>query len=374
MIIMNLEVDNLYCFEDFKINFSYPKKIVNSTVEYEYLKERPNFRFKRVNIIMGANASGKTLLGKCLKNILDFINNRNSSNLMDSVIGGRVGSFSVELAVEEEENIFNLYEVYCVISNYEVIELEIKKAIILKNDSYEKVKEKLQQIYPYNSFHVKKENINEESYITYLNRLSKVFSKGLFVFPEEIDKSIKIELKNEKVLEKILKTFDTAIREVIKSEEVANLYHIIFKNGKTLSIQSGVPMEKNFLSTGTEKAIFISHIIEEMLAKNGTFYVDEQFSYVQSELEVALLSLMITILKPKSQLFFTTHNIDVLEMDIPIHSYVFMKKDDKIEVISPSDFIKKNDRSLLNAVRNDVFSTLPNTDLLNEILESDENE
>ena len=66
MIIMDVKVDNLYAFKNFHINMSYPKKIVDSTIENEYLEDRPNFRYKKVNIIMGGNATGKTSLGKLL--------------------------------------------------------------------------------------------------------------------------------------------------------------------------------------------------------------------------------------------------------------------------------------------------------------------
>ena len=45
MIVLNLELDNLFGFEDFKINFSYPKKIVNSSIKDETLYDKPNFRY-----------------------------------------------------------------------------------------------------------------------------------------------------------------------------------------------------------------------------------------------------------------------------------------------------------------------------------------
>lgn len=44
MIIMRVKADNILCFNDFDINMSYPKKIVNSPVENEWLSERTNFR------------------------------------------------------------------------------------------------------------------------------------------------------------------------------------------------------------------------------------------------------------------------------------------------------------------------------------------
>ncbi|ALF26074.1 hypothetical protein [Fusobacterium nucleatum] len=66
MIVLNLELDNLLGFEDFKINFSYPKKDENSGIKDEFLKGRPNFRYKKVNILLGANYTGKTSIGKAM--------------------------------------------------------------------------------------------------------------------------------------------------------------------------------------------------------------------------------------------------------------------------------------------------------------------
>ena len=35
MIVLNLKLDCLYGFEDFEINFAYPKKVVNSIIDNE---------------------------------------------------------------------------------------------------------------------------------------------------------------------------------------------------------------------------------------------------------------------------------------------------------------------------------------------------
>ena len=40
MIVLNLMLDGIYGFNDFTINFTYPKKIVNSIVERENLAGR----------------------------------------------------------------------------------------------------------------------------------------------------------------------------------------------------------------------------------------------------------------------------------------------------------------------------------------------
>ena len=54
MVIMNLKANNLLAFKDFEVSFSYPQKIVDSYIENEHLKNHPNFRYKKVNIVMGA--------------------------------------------------------------------------------------------------------------------------------------------------------------------------------------------------------------------------------------------------------------------------------------------------------------------------------
>lgn len=96
MVVMNLTADNILGFTDFAINFSYPKKIVNSTIENEHLWERPSFRYKKAVILMGANATGKTSLGKVLSRIFSFLESGNSALLHDLVAQDEIGSFQMD--------------------------------------------------------------------------------------------------------------------------------------------------------------------------------------------------------------------------------------------------------------------------------------
>ena len=52
MIVLDLELREIYGFNDFHINFSYPKKIVNSIIDQEHLKGRERFRYKKAVILM----------------------------------------------------------------------------------------------------------------------------------------------------------------------------------------------------------------------------------------------------------------------------------------------------------------------------------
>ncbi|MGL4402632.1 MAG: AAA family ATPase [Fusobacteriaceae bacterium] len=360
---MNLKLDNLYCFDNFEINFSYPKKIVNTTVPYEYLEERSNFRFKRVNIIMGANASGKTVMGKALMDILDFIHQKNPENLISKVAdNGKTGFFEIDLVLQD----FNLYRISCEMKSGKIMNLEIQKVAIGKRDSYESAKQKLETVSRYTMGTNGIQKLNE--IITVLEEIDEKLIGWLFSFPgDELSKEADLD---PKVLDRVLRTFDPSIKEVIKSEEVDNTFHIVFKSGYKLSIQEGKVIRENILSSGTREGIAIANAITNMMKeKSRPFYIDEKFSHVQSDLEISFLSLMIEVMRPKSQLFFTTHNMDILEMDLPIHSFTFLRKTKSVEVIEPSKIFKKNDRSLANAVKNDIFNTIPNTDLLDDLIE-----
>ncbi len=59
-------------------------------------------------------------------------------------------------------------------------------------------------------------------------------------------------------------------------------------------------------------------------------------------------------------------------MNLPTHSFVFLKKEwDKVSFVQPEKTFKRNDRSLLNYIQNDVFGTLPDTMTLDDLLWED---
>lgn len=87
MVILNLSLDGVYGFDDFHMNLTYPKKIVNSIIEEEHLEGRERFRYKKAVILMGANATGKTSLGKALIRIFDYMANGNPFPLCEMVSG-----------------------------------------------------------------------------------------------------------------------------------------------------------------------------------------------------------------------------------------------------------------------------------------------
>ena len=359
MIVLNLELDNLFGFEDFKINFSYPKKIENSSIKDEFLKDRPNFRYKKVNILLGANSTGKTSIGKAMMAIFNFLNKKEIIALTQYIRDiEKEMSFSIDFILDSKNILYRVNLKYK--KENEKIDLDLYKADILKNDSYETTIEKF-----------KKLNLENESYIEVLDKLKKV-SGWLFTYPEQGSNFLKSnsEVMDVKIFENILKTLDPSIEKVRKLDEVKNSYILTLK-GEDLIIQDGEFVKKNnILSSGTKAGLDIAYIMSAIKKNTNVFYYcDEKFPYIHSDVEKAILSLMIDFLKPNTQLFFTTHNLEILDMNLPIHCFTFLKKREKIEVIYASKYLSNKDNFSEEIIKNDIFNVAPYLDLIYELEE-----
>ena len=62
---------------------------------------------------------------------------------------------------------------------------------------------------------------------------------------------------------------------------------------------------------------------------NGFYYCDEHFSYIQTDLEKRMFGIMLENLQENEQLIFTTHNSDMLDLNLPKHTYAFLSKKKK---------------------------------------------
>ena len=361
MIVLNLELDNLFGFEDFKINFSYSNNIKNSSIKNEFLKGRPNFKYKKVNVLLGANATGKTSIGKAMMAIFNFLNRKEISTVTQYIRDTKKKmSFSMDFILDGKNILYRVDMEYKKIGEFEKINLELYKADILKNDSYETTLEKFEKI-----------NLENESYIEILDRLEKV-SGWLFTYPDQGSNFLKTNNKvmDEKFFENILKSLDPSIEKFKKLDEVKNAYVLTLKD-KDIIIQDGEFVKNNnILSSGTKSGLDIAYITSAVKKNTNVFYYcDEKFSYIHSDIEKAILSLMIDFLKPNTQLFFTTHNLEILSMDLPVHSFTFLKKREKIEVVYTSDYIDEDNIFLMEAIKNDVFNVAPYLDLIYELEE-----
>ena len=371
MIIMDLKINNFFAFENFHINFSYPKKIVNSYLEDEFLEGYPNFRYQKINIIMGSNATGKTSLGKMILAIFNLINKKNIDLISPFISNKKQNAFFAMDFVEKKENKYYLYRMNAHFlgndeDSYSIdnVKINVYSVEIKKRDNYELCSERLDLL---------TNNKSTENYITELEKIPKL-SWG-FAFPFDSFKSEYSVLDDDrylKLLEYTLKVLDPAVKYVRRIENVKNAFIISFGD-KDIILQDGKIVNESLLSSGTKEGIRIASIIDSLkVGKEAVYYCDEMFSHIHSDIEKGFLSLMIDLLGRNSQLFFTSHNTDLLDLPLPKHCFTFLKKEiyddgQVISAINASKYLKKNTDSLRNAVDNDLFSVSPNLVLLDEI-------
>lgn len=370
MVVLDVCLDNFYAFKNFHMNLTYPKKIVGSSIKEEHLAGRPNFRYKKVNVIMGANASGKTTFGYMLRDIFNFIDKQNYNMVTDAISDcSKEASFTLDMA--SMNNI--LYRVICTITprkgdeySSKNIKLEIHKGNILSNDSYESCVKRIEAA-SYSP---------EGNYIKELEKMGSL--DWMFVYPEDTKRILRLPDKNEKfrfVLENILRALDPSIEKVEISQDVAKAY-VIRHRDKAIILQDGDRFDTDLLSSGTKAGVEVAGVVSSLIRNRHTFYYcDEKFPYVHSEIEKAVFSLMIESLQPNAQLFFTTHNTDILDMTLPKHTFTFLRKDAEdtecpITCIDASALLKRSTDSLKNAVENDLFASAPAVDLIYEIADA----
>ena len=220
MIVMYVKLKNICAFDDFHANFSYPKKIVNSSIEREYLPGFPNFRYKKVNILMGTNASGKTSFGKMLMYIFNFMKRKELLNITDRISDNKKESiFSIDY-VSDKNTLSSLEVIIPPEEEYyiERCKISLKRVNIKKSDSYEKCVEIMR---------IGKE-VEVFEGLEALEKVSK--SSGLgwnFTYPMDSNYYIRDinvdDLENElylKVLKNVLMTLDNSIIDIKKVDSI----------------------------------------------------------------------------------------------------------------------------------------------------------
>ncbi len=350
MIILNLKLENVYSFNDNEFNFTYPRKVTGSAILEEHLNGFINFRYRKANILMGANATGKTKFGKIIFALHLFLANKSNSELFDSVTNKKVATIKLDYTMGEKLSRIELK----INKEEETIEYTLSEVKIGKNDAYETCVAKLKKVGDFDL-----ENIHE-----------KIDTGWFFSFTN--DDSTYLDKIKLDVLKEVLITFDSSIIAVTKSTEVQNTFIVEFSNEDQELIKDGIPTNKERFSAGTIEGIIIAEIISS-INKERLYFIDEKLSYVHTELEVAILNKMIMNLTSNSQLFFTTHNTDIQDMGLPVHAYQFLKKENNIVYnIDPRTQYNKNDRKLRNALMNDIFNISPDTSRIDYL--GDDNE
>ncbi len=365
MIIMNLKLNNIFSFKNFEANFSYPKRVKNSLLSSEALEEFPSFRYKKLNIFIGSNASGKTSLIRTIWYILMFINKK-ESNAIEQIVDGNFEESEIVIDfVDSSSNDTYLHRLSIKTNNVNLPNIDIaishKKTKLLSNSTYENSVIKLNNIKTIyrNYLEVLNECNFNIGWLTALPSTENHFNQIEFVKVRNEDE----EKEYLDILSNVLMTLDPAIQKVKKSSDANDAYVIKHEANSAIIIQEGMGLSNiPILSSGTKYGINIANIIFSIRRhKNGIYLIDEQFSYINSEIETAILATMASLLGPNEQLFFTTHNTNILSLSFPIHSFYFLNKLNKnIEILCASEFENRNNISVKNLYDNDLFNTSPN--------------
>ena len=355
MIVMKVTLRKIYGFDDFSLDFSYPKKIVNSLIGEEHLYGRERFRYRKAVILMGANATGKTCLGRALKNIFDYIEDSNPAHLYE-MASGEGAAFTLDFVNGD----YRLQRLSAGIDcRNKKVSLRYFSSSIDVMDSYEKCVSRL-----------KEKTIDSIRLQETVGAFSARFS-----YPE-IEDSVSFRNINRTVLKKTLSavigTLDPTLSDITEASELKDSF-IIRRDGREIIIQDGKLLNGDMLSSGTREGVDIAFFLASIISHEGSFYYcDEHFSYIHSDIEKRVFSLMVCALGRDNQLIFTTHNTDMLDLNLPKHTYVFLRKrtqDGRIctDAVSASSILKRNTDSVRSAVENDVFHSLPQDSLLDEL-------
>lgn len=369
MIIMNIKADNLFALNDFNMCMSYKDNKSDYMLPGEYLENCPKFKYKKVNIIMGGNATGKTSIGRLLMSFANYFKTRSIATFLDAVNDtSRPAELQIDFVTDQD----TLYRFHFRISPEEMTSTDLYQ---LSNDTVKITATQIGTDDDYESCAFRLSNgLGTEINVTDLNTCGCYFTYQQDAYENKICYSADNTDKYLHVLSKVIKTMDPSVKEVIKSYVIENTYVIKYAD-KSVVIKDGKLLVENILSSGTKAGIDISYVIASMLCNmHSLYYCDELFSYVNSDIEKACLGLMIRAIHGRKQLFFTTHNTDILDIQLPKHSYTFLKKEteegaNEIKCIYASDYLADPSESLRCAVENDLFCTAPNIDELYRIIQ-----
>lgn len=358
MIIMDVKLNNIYGFDDFEINFTYPRKLSVSVIGSEALEGRERFRYKKAVLLMGTNATGKTSLGKALLKIFSSIKEANEAILRDLDSGEHPSEFQVDFVNEG----YTLHRFAGTVEG-ENVSIRYFSARIGEMDSYEMVVGKLVD---------RTEKIDGS-----FKALKKAVGllEFRFAYPE-IEASLRVaDVKKSallKTLRAVIGTLDPTLTDISIARDLKDSF-VIRRREKEIIIQEGKLLNRELLSSGTAEGIDVAVFLASMLSnKNCFYYCDGHFSYIQSDIEKRIFGLMVERLGNNEQLIFTTHNTDMLNLNLPKHTFAFMKKEVdegeyKVSVTFASDYLKRNTDSVKCAMENDVFGSLPNDSLLDDL-------
>ena len=316
MIILRVACDNSYMFKDFEVDFTYERKSNHYLSENDRLFTGSNIKVRKNLIVMGGNVSGKTTFGKLLCMILNFIYGKDLND----------GSFSMASARYDKSK-DSSFEIEFVIDDV---------AYLLKAN-----------------FH--NGSLHKEE-----------------VFRQKIYKSYNVKTLRKKLYEsKAIETYYA----------VENLLDIGYKSyAFALSTKLGDLRKKigfwfSFSELPLNSSTYLGEtnikFLNDVLPKIDNSVASVKRLTVEGETGESFSKKTLD-----SQVFFTTHNAELLDLNVPITSFLLFKRNEKgfNEVIYPSEVLRRNIRSLRMNYENDYFGVLPDYSVLDKFFEEKSND
>lgn len=391
MLFLSIYCDNLYMFKDFYVDLTYNKKLSHPLAEDDVLFPESRIKVRKKLILMGGNAAGKTTFGKLLCSICNYILGR-SLDIKNGSFRNieacrfdkkREAHFTVEFAIDRKAFLLDAkfgkdgltYE-------------SLKEKDIYKTYSIETLRDKLKKSSPVAEFNVKTSafGMGFKSYAFSQKEIVRQLHTKfgfLFLFSQFMDLALSRKSKTKMManqLNEVLPEIDNSIEKVIALDsadpKIQSLsYMIIFKNGETVTVPDGdVRACAPRLSQGTLETInFVTVLSEIPKRKGNVFFIDEQLVHMHTELESYLIYKAMLLAPRDMQIFFTTHNLEVFQLNLPNDDFIlFYRKSGFIynDALYPADKMSKNDRSLRNYYENDYFGVLPDYGTLDKFFES----
>lgn len=385
MIFTEVIINNMFGITDAKLDLTYDRKSPYSKIN-QSLKHYPKINYKKINILMGPNASGKTSIGKSLCFIQNFLTGRSlsveQSPLSANVIYDKDEEFGFEATFYSSDKFYNvkarfiseqlIYESWSIVKMFtsysysKVLEL-LKSNEVLYYDRKNKSEDLVLGMKSAflssgsNRTRVVSMFLNNNYYYKYSN-------ENHAVSDSEIDVNF---------LKKLLVTFDPYITDISTSKDIDGGFVIKLGDKITEVVRLDRKVETPYLSAGTREAIELSLLLYSMyISKHeGVYFIDEQLAYSHSEIEQMILELILTWIDDYDiQVFLTSHNKDLLDVGLPPFNYTFTKKNrytNEIELIHPEYEVIHNSRSLKNIIKDDIFSTTPNVEELMDLVDKE---
>ena len=385
MIITKISCDNMFMFKDFTLDFTYNRQIKHELAKDDELFPGSRIKVRKNLVIMGSNAAGKTTFGKLMCFALNFIYRgrvgNKGFNLAEIPFDkSKPSSFSVEFYIDG-----TAYLLEVDFKGTKLLLESLKKCPVYKTYNIAKLREALKygkavSVYLNTGEPSPEDDILGSRFFFYNASDEATFIKKNIRYYFDTSSfnnlsGVNVKATDVATLDSLLPEIDDSVAGV-KSLEIdgdeTDSYRINFKNGDYMTVPDGnLARCKDRLSHGTFEAIgFLNRLMYMRATYGGLVFVDEKLAHVHSELEAYLLRTAFAVKPRNSQLFFTTHNIEIFQVDVPMNAFIFFKRNDEgfNEAVCPSDYINKNDRNLSSYYEKNYFGIKPRYNMMDKFL------